>query len=40
MVGIRKRKESEGFQKNEGTEGIERESVEIKGLQRGMETLG
>lgn len=40
MVGIRKRKESEGFQKNEGTEGIERESVEIKRLQRGMETLG
>lgn len=30
MEGIRKRKESERFQKNEGTEGIERESVEIK----------
>lgn len=40
MEGIRKRKESERFQKNEGTEGIERESVEIKRLQKSMGTLG
>lgn len=40
MEGIRKRKESERFQKNEGTEGIEREIVEIKRLQKSMGTLG
>lgn len=40
MEGIRKRKESERFQKNEGTEGIERESVENKRLQKSMGTLG